>query len=365
MTKHDITTQAGAGTPVVPTFRIVSPLAPAPFRIDDDALVRWVSRTLDENTGRFPDLPSVDDERPGSRLAALVEDAMDLGVLDGDRWIDLVVFGEDDDAGPGFYILVRSAGHNGAATGLSTGWTELELHDADADQVPSRFDMVSIVSFYLDQVCEQANRALASIEYGTGTTPGIYPARHHTFAPALPDRLVITAEQIAHWAEGTCLSPREFAGLSTLLRTTVLPAVITKLVTTIAECREPLRSSPRQLPDRLRASMHQGYTPEQVNDTFGLISDRFGVRVVCVWDYIDDTGFGGDSDLYIEVRTEAGINLAACDEQLLAWLTLPTTDPDAPTNPGDPARWQLAPTIMPTTGLTRDGLHNYAHTDER
>ncbi|WP_043736004.1 hypothetical protein [Nocardia asiatica] len=117
-------------------------------------------------------------------------------------------------------------------------------------------------------------------------------------------------------------------------------------------------------PPELRGCLIDGRrTAEQVNSVLGRLSELSGLRLVCVWEFVDTYGFAGHSNFYIATNGEALRHLSG---DLGDWLTLPTDDPDSPQTPGDPASWIDAVTCeFTTTVLVGDGLHNYATEDRR
>jgi hypothetical protein len=110
----------------------------------------------------------------------------------------------------------------------------------------------------------------------------------------------------------------------------------------------------------LRASMIDGYTPDDVNRAFGRIRDSLGIDLVCVWEYHDDFGYGGDSDFYVRSTNGAVHELAG---DLWPWLNRSVDDPDAPAHLGDPATWTGA--VADVTDDLGDGFHNAAHPSDR
>ncbi|EWM19644.1 hypothetical protein KUTG_09948 [Kutzneria sp. 744] len=111
----------------------------------------------------------------------------------------------------------------------------------------------------------------------------------------------------------------------------------------------------------LRGSMDDGYDDDSVNRVLGRISEASGLRIVCVWDYYDAFGVGGNSDFYVNVDGR----LHYCAGDLWRWLNGSTEDPDTPTVPGLPASWVGAPTDLRDDQLRYDdGDHNYAIRDD-
>ncbi|MET9265232.1 hypothetical protein [Amycolatopsis sp. NPDC004079] len=109
--------------------------------------------------------------------------------------------------------------------------------------------------------------------------------------------------------------------------------------------------------------MDDGYTPENVNSVLGQLSDLLpGFSIVCVWEYIDAYGYGGNSDFYVE--SESGEALFCIAGDLWKWLNMRPDDPGSPEAPGDPASWVGGACAEFTTAdLVGDGFHNYAIQD--
>lgn len=105
----------------------------------------------------------------------------------------------------------------------------------------------------------------------------------------------------------------------------------------------------------LRGCMRDGYTPEQVNRVFGRIRDQAGVRLTCVWEYLDGYGFGGNSQFYVD----GDEYLYAVDGDLWRWLNGDPHDPTTPASPGAPASWRGAQAEVPRCQAD-DGFHNRA-----
>ncbi|MFI6603839.1 hypothetical protein ACIBHX_47050 [Nonomuraea sp. NPDC050536] len=125
----------------------------------------------------------------------------------------------------------------------------------------------------------------------------------------------------------------------------------------IEDCRpDPLES----IAD-LRCSMVDGYTSETVNSALGRITAASGRFLVCVWDYVDAFGTGGNSQFYVQ---EAEGLLRELVGDLWPWLN---GDPDAPetTSPGTPDSWigEIAEVTTEDLRFT-DGFHNYARRND-
>lgn len=121
------------------------------------------------------------------------------------------------------------------------------------------------------------------------------------------------------------------------------------------------------LVDHLRASLVPGYDAGIANTVLARLSAAGGHRIVCLWGYLDDHGYGDDADLYI--LSPGGEALHYISDDLLAWLTTDAHDPEHPAHPGHPHTWpngtvnDFGYTDLATT--TDDHRHNIAHHDHR
>ncbi|BBX87971.1 hypothetical protein [Mycolicibacterium aubagnense] len=102
------------------------------------------------------------------------------------------------------------------------------------------------------------------------------------------------------------------------------------------------------------ARFSQGYTPEDINRVLGRIQLLTVTRIICVWEYFDDDGYGGNSELFFIDRHTAH-ELAG---QLWPWLLDGRSE--APHGPGDAASWKGRRADFDYTSLSGDGLHNCA-----
>ncbi|MBC7303183.1 hypothetical protein [Nocardia salmonicida] len=87
-------------------------------------------------------------------------------------------------------------------------------------------------------------------------------------------------------------------------------------------------------PAELRSRLVDGYDSDQITSVLGQISAASGLAVVCLWNYVDNFGFGGDSDF--RILSPHG-QLYYLDGDLSDWLT--DTPDHAPAHPGSPASW--------------------------
>jgi hypothetical protein len=104
-----------------------------------------------------------------------------------------------------------------------------------------------------------------------------------------------------------------------------------------------------------------GYTDDDVNRVLGEISDAAGVRVVCVWDFIDSFGPGGNSEFFVET----GDGFVPLSGDLWAWLNEAPGSEHAVATPGDPATWVSSDPdeTLRVEDLVGDDWHNYARED--
>jgi hypothetical protein len=55
-----------------------------------------------------------------------------------------------------------------------------------------------------------------------------------------------------------------------------------------------------------RGVFADGYTPEAIADVLDAISEKLGISLHCLWEYIGDEGLGGKSDLIAVIDGEVG-----------------------------------------------------------
>ncbi|MFF5265410.1 hypothetical protein ACFY4C_41560 [Actinomadura viridis] len=131
-----------------------------------------------------------------------------------------------------------------------------------------------------------------------------------------------------------------------------------------SEETEPAASHSRTLEvlADLRGNMVKGYTSETVNSVLGRITSASGYSLVCVWDYFDEFGTGGNSQFYIQQDPGQLRELAG---DLWTWLNGSPEDPNTPASPGVPSSWLGRIADITTEDLRyTDGFHNYARRNE-
>lgn len=110
----------------------------------------------------------------------------------------------------------------------------------------------------------------------------------------------------------------------------------------------------------LRGCMDDGYDADDVNRTFGRLESATGLSLVCVWEYFDDAGVGGNSQFYVSLEDD-GFHEVAGD--LWEWLNADPDSPSTPAWPGTPDSWIGAKTESKADFEWDDGRHNCAFKD--
>ncbi|WP_280470680.1 hypothetical protein [Nocardia farcinica] len=108
-------------------------------------------------------------------------------------------------------------------------------------------------------------------------------------------------------------------------------------------------------PAELRSRLDDGYDSDLITAVLGQISDASGVAVVCLWDYYDEFGYGGDSDF--RILSPHG-QLYHLNGDLADWLT--ETHDHAPAHPGSPASWIGGIDTDAISVAEGDGRNNFA-----
>lgn len=108
-----------------------------------------------------------------------------------------------------------------------------------------------------------------------------------------------------------------------------------------------------QLAD-LRGRFEDGYSADDIRVTFRRIYDTGGPYLVCVWEYADDYGFGGNSQFYAE--DENG-GLFEVQPDIHRWLS------GQQETPGPLSTWVGARAYEPEEFPVSDDFHNYARSD--
>src|SRR6266511_2297879 len=96
----------------------------------------------------------------------------------------------------------------------------------------------------------------------------------------------------------------------------------------------------------LRGCMRDGYTDDDVNGVLGQLGQTVGLTLICVWDYVDTWGPGGNSDFFVHAPDG---QLHELTGDLWRWLNDHPNDPQAPAHPGSPRTW-----VGPSAGRTTD-----------
>lgn len=167
--------------------------------------------------------------------------------------------------------------------------------------------------------------------------------------------------------DGTAVDPRTFSVYASELPST--PDWFRDIVASAEPTTKPLvpqlrgdavSAATRAAIDAdLRGCMEDGYDSDKVNSVLGAISDASGLMIVCVWDFYDEYGPGGNSDFYVD--PEDGGPLRELVGDLWRWLNSDPDDPDSPDSPGDPGTWTGSATSLHPDNLAwNDGRHNFA-----
>ncbi|UZI33961.1 hypothetical protein [Streptomyces sp. VB1] len=130
-----------------------------------------------------------------------------------------------------------------------------------------------------------------------------------------------------------------------------LEACVEALATWV-EAGRPDRNLPAEIRD-LYSRFADGYTPEGIRAVFDRIHRAGGPYLVCVWEYADAHGFGGNSQFYAE--NENGDHFEI-EPDVHLWLSGLTERP-APMH-----TWVHGPVTESTDFPVTDDFHNYART---
>ncbi|MFI6688465.1 hypothetical protein [Streptomyces sp. NPDC050485] len=104
----------------------------------------------------------------------------------------------------------------------------------------------------------------------------------------------------------------------------------------------------------LYGRFRDGYTAEGVQAVFSRIHDAGGPYLVCVWEYSDALGFGGNSQFYAE---DDNGEFFEVQPDIHRWLS----GQQAALGPVD--TWVAAPVAEPIRYADSDDFHNYALVD--
>lgn len=112
------------------------------------------------------------------------------------------------------------------------------------------------------------------------------------------------------------------------------------------------------VPAALGGIFREGYTPDDVNRVFGPLSWEEGSRLVCLWDYIDYAGPGGDSEFYVAKNG----SFRHVDMKICAFLLM--GDPEDGDLPLEGFADYATPPFSAHGLVELDG-HNFAREDRR
>ncbi|MEU3433082.1 hypothetical protein [Streptomyces sp. NPDC006863] len=121
-------------------------------------------------------------------------------------------------------------------------------------------------------------------------------------------------------------------------------------IATWVKAGRPDRNVPAEIRD-LYGRFADGYTPEGVRAVFDRIYRAGGPYLVCVWEYADAHGFGGNSQFYAE---SDGGDYFEIEPDVHLWLS-GQMDLPAPMS-----TWVCDPVAGPTDFPVSDDFHNYA-----
>ncbi len=107
--------------------------------------------------------------------------------------------------------------------------------------------------------------------------------------------------------------------------------------------------------DDLAGCFRDGYDSDDIQRVFARVHEQTGVWLLCVWEYFDDIGYGGDSEFFL---ISGSGSVHELDGQLWPWLW--GGSDEAPGGPGSPESWVGAPAPGTIAELSGDGLGNAA-----
>jgi hypothetical protein len=110
----------------------------------------------------------------------------------------------------------------------------------------------------------------------------------------------------------------------------------------------------------LRGYMVDGYDSDDVNRVFDRLEEATGLTLVCVWEYFDSAGVGGNSQFYISLEDDRLHEVAG---DLWEWLNGDPECGSTPVTPGAPAAWIGARADFAAGFEYDDGRHNCAIRD--
>ena len=106
----------------------------------------------------------------------------------------------------------------------------------------------------------------------------------------------------------------------------------------------------------LKGRFADGYTPEDISTVFARIEEAGGPALVCAWEYLDENGFGGNSEFYV-IGADGDGDLHEISPDVYRWLS------GEQDSPGPVDSWACARLTPTPTFPAQDGFfHNCART---
>ncbi|MGR6921242.1 hypothetical protein ACU635_43960 [[Actinomadura] parvosata] len=139
-------------------------------------------------------------------------------------------------------------------------------------------------------------------------------------------------------------------------------AVLTQLAERHADI---MRNAPPRHQDiaDLAGALRDGYDQDLITAVLARVTEAGAPGyLLCVWAEHDASGYGGDSEIYLDADHGGGLCHVGGD--LWAWLSQHPLTPGTPATPGDPATWKGNPAGFRLDDLAvDDGGHNFARTN--
>ncbi|MEV1003342.1 DNA-directed RNA polymerase subunit alpha C-terminal domain-containing protein [Nonomuraea sp. NPDC050202] len=112
----------------------------------------------------------------------------------------------------------------------------------------------------------------------------------------------------------------------------------------------------------LAGALRDGYDQDLIASVLARVTEAGAPGyLLCVWAEHDVSGYGGDSEIYIDGNHGGGLCHIGGD--LWAWLSQHPLTPGTPATPGDPSTWKGNRAGFDLASLpVDDGGHNFART---